>query len=85
MATVRIHVVPNSKIDKVLGEHGGAIKIKLRTPAVKGKANAALVTFLAERLKVPARAIVLVRGQKSRNNLIRIDNLSEEELRQRLL
>lgn len=85
MATVRIHVVPNAKIDKVLGEHGGAIKIKLRTPAVKGKANAALVTFLPERLKVPARAIVLVRGQKSRNNLIRIDNLSEEELRQRLL
>lgn len=85
MATVRIHVVPNAKIDKVLGEHGGAIKIKLRAPAVKGKANAALVTFLAERLKVPARAIVLVRGQKSRNKLIRIDNLSEEELRQRLL
>src|SRR6266446_30754 len=30
MATLRVHVVPNAKIDKVAGEHGAAIKIKLR-------------------------------------------------------
>ncbi len=47
MATLRIHVVPNAKINKVVGEHGGAIKIKLRAPAVEGKANAALISFLA--------------------------------------
>jgi uncharacterized protein (TIGR00251 family) len=85
MATLRIHVVPNAKIDKVVGEHGGAIKIKLRAPAVERKANTALITFLAERLKVPVRRIVLLRGQKSRDKLVRIDGLSEEELRRRLL
>ena len=52
MATLRIHVVPNAKINKVVGEHGGAIKIKLRAPAVEGKANAALISFLAGRLNV---------------------------------
>ena len=67
------------------GEHGGAIKIKLRAPAVAGKANAALVDFLAKRLKVPVRRIVLLRGHKSRDKLVRIDGLSEEELRRRLL
>jgi uncharacterized protein len=85
MATLRVHVVPNAKIDKVLGEHGGAIKIKLRAPAVEGKANAALIDFLSERLKVPARTIALVRGQKSRDKLVRIDGLSEEDIRRRLL
>ena len=68
-----------------MGEHGGAIKIKLRTPAVEGKANAALCSFLAEELEIADRNIVLERGQKSRDKLIRIDGLSEEELRRRLL
>jgi len=85
MATIRVHVVPNAKIDKVVGEHAGAIKIRLRAPAVAGKANAALVDFLAKRLKVPKLTIVLLRGHKSRDKLVRIDGLSEEELRRRLL
>jgi uncharacterized protein len=85
MATLRIHVVPNAKIDKVVGEHGGAIKIKLRASAVEGKANAALISFLAERLNVPTRTIVLLRGHKSRDKLVRVDGLSEQELRHRLL
>ena len=85
MGTLRIHVVPNAKIDKVVGEHGSAIKIKLRAPAVERKANAALINLLAERLKVPKLKIVLLRGHKSRDKLVRIDGLSEEELRRRLL
>lgn len=85
MATLRIHVVPNAKIENVVGEHGGAIKIKLYARAVAGKANAALVNFLAKRLKVPKLKIVLLRGHKSRDKLVRIDGLSEEELRRRLL
>jgi uncharacterized protein len=85
MATLSVHVVPNAKIDKVAGEHGAAIKIKLRAPAVERKANTALITFLAERLKVPKLKIILLRGHKSRDKLVRIDGLSEEELRRRLL
>ena len=85
MATLRIHVVPNAKIENVVGEHGGAIKIKLYARAVAGKANAAPVNFLAKRLKVPKLKIVLLRGHKSRDKLVRIDGLSEEELRRRLL
>jgi uncharacterized protein (TIGR00251 family) len=84
MATVRFHVVPNAKQNKVMGEHGTPIKIKLRAPALEGKANAALLGFLAERLKIPARTIVLERGQKSREKLIRIEGLSEGEVRRRL-
>lgn len=85
MATVHIHIVPNARVDKVVGEHGGAIKIKLRAPAVERKANTALITFLAERLKVPKLKIILLRGQKSRDKLLRIDGLSEQLVRERLL
>jgi uncharacterized protein len=84
MAILRVHVVPNAKSDDVVGEHGGAVKIKLRAPAVEGKANAALIRFLAERMKLPRYAIVLKRGEKSRDKLIQIHGLSEEDVRNRL-
>lgn len=67
------------------GGHGSAIKIKLRAQAVEGKANAALRRFLAEELKIPERQIVLERGEKSRGKVIRIEGLSEETARERLL
>jgi uncharacterized protein len=84
VATIRVHVIPNAKIDKVVGEHGNAIKVKLRAPAVEGKANAALRRFLAEKLSIPQRAIILERGERSRDKVIHIDGLSEEEVRSRL-
>jgi len=85
MAILRFHIVPNAKTDKVIGEHEGAIKVKLRAPAVEGKANAALRCFLAEKLNVAQHAIVLERGLRSRNKVIRINGLSEEDVRRRLL
>ena len=85
MAALRFHIVPNAKQNKVIGEHEAAIKIKLRAPALEGKANAALRTFLAERLKISAHRIVLEHGQKSREKVIRIDGLNAEEVRRRLL
>ena len=85
MTTIRVHVIPSAKIDKVLGEQAGAIKIKLRAPAVEGKANTALRRFLAEKLSIPQRAIVLEHGKKSHDKLIRIDGLSEIDIRRGLL
>ena len=84
MAILRVHVVPNAKSDRVVGECGGVVKIKLRAPAVEGKANAALIRFLAEQMKLPRYAIVLKRGEKSRDKVIQIHGLSEEDVRNRL-
>ena len=85
MTTIRVHVIPNAKIDEVMGEHGDAIKIKLRAPPVEGKANAALRRFLAEKLGIPQRAIVLDRGERSRDKVIRIDGLSQTDVCRGLL
>jgi uncharacterized protein (TIGR00251 family) len=85
VTTIRVHVIPNAKIDKVVGEQGNAIKIKLRAPAVEGKANSALRRFLAERLSIPQRTIVLECGKRSRDKVIRIDGLSEKDIRRGLL
>ena len=84
MAILRVHVVANAMSDCVVGEHGGAVKIKLRAPAVEGKANAALISFLAEQLNTSRRAITLERGHKSRDKLIRVNGLCQEDVRNRL-
>ena len=84
MAVLRVHVVPNAKSDSVVGEYGGAIKIKVRAAAVEGKANAALIRFLTEQLKLPRHSIVLERGHRSRDKLIRIDGLTAEDVRMRM-
>jgi uncharacterized protein len=84
MAILRIHVVPNARSDSVVGEHGGALKIKLRAPAIDGKANAALIRFLAEQMKLLPHSIALKHGEKSRHKLIQIHGLSEKDVRERL-
>jgi uncharacterized protein (TIGR00251 family) len=83
-AILRFHVVQHAKANEVTGEHGGAIKIKLRAPAVNGKANTTLRSFPSKELKIAERQIVLKRGHKSREKIIRIDGLSDKEVRSRL-
>ena len=85
MATLLFHIVPNAKIDTVAGEHGGTIKIKLRAPPVEGKANAALRSFLARQLQISERQIALERGHKSRDKIVRINGVTEAEVRRCLL
>jgi uncharacterized protein len=85
VATIQVHIIPNAKSDTVVGERGDAIKIKLRAPAVEGKANAVLRRFLAEKLSISQHTIVLERGERSRDKVIRIDGLSEADVRRVLL
>ena len=84
MAILQVHVIPNARRDVVVGKHGGALKIKLRAPAIEGKANAALLCFLAEQLKLPRKGIVLKSGEKSRDKAIQIHGLSKEDVYTRL-
>ena len=87
LPTVRlaIRVQPGAKSNEVVGwmadAHGGRVlKIRLRAPAVEGKANAALLDFLAETLGVRSRQIVLERGDKSREKVVRLEGLTEEQV-----
>jgi uncharacterized protein len=84
-AVLRLRVVPNPKRSEVVGLHGEAIKIKIQAPAMDGKANAALLEFVAEKLGIPIRQLALVAGEKSRDKMVAIQGIEEAEARQRLL
>ena len=85
MARLKLRIVPNAKRDEVTGEHGNAVKIKIAAPALEGKANDAVLEFLAEKLGLHRRDITLIAGEKSRDKLVEIAGLDATEARGRLL
>jgi len=78
-AALRLRVVPNAKRSEVVGAHGDAIKVKIQAPAMDGKANDALLDFLAGKLGVPRRAVQLIAGEKSRDKTIAIDGIEHAD------
>lgn len=84
MADVHVRLQPRSRRDEVVGERDGALVVRVKAPPVDGKANDALVAFLAKRAQVPKRAVTLLHGHTSRDKLVRIEGRSEAEVRQLL-
>jgi uncharacterized protein (TIGR00251 family) len=71
-----LHVQPGARATAVAGRHGDAIKVRLAAPPVDGRANEALVAFVADLAGVPGRDVRLVRGATSRSKVIEVLGLS---------
>ena len=84
-ALLRLKITPNARANRVLGETDGVIRLKLQVPAVEGKANATLLAFLAEALRVPKAAVSLKGGQRSRLKQVEVQGLDGAEACRRLL
>ncbi len=83
-STLEVKVIPNAPRDEVAGWLGGVLKVKIHAPALDGRANEALTDFLAARLGLPRRAVALLRGEKARQKVVRIDGLPLDEVKRRL-
>jgi uncharacterized protein (TIGR00251 family) len=69
----------------VVGERGGAVVIRVTAPPVDGKANAALCAFVARAAGVPPSRVTVVRGQTSRDKVVRVEGVDDAALRAALL
>jgi uncharacterized protein (TIGR00251 family) len=85
MTGVEIRLQPRGGRDAVVGERDGAVLIRISAPPVDGKANAALIAFVAKRLGVPKGSVTIVRGEAARNKVIRVDGRAAEDVRTMLL
>lgn len=79
-ATLSLHIQPGAKRSECAGLHGEALKIRLAAPPVDGKANEALLRFLAQRLAIPRQQISLKSGQTSRQKVVEIESVTAERL-----
>jgi uncharacterized protein (TIGR00251 family) len=69
---VDIHVIPNASRTQADGEHDGALRVRLHAPPVDGKANLALIAWVANTLGLAKRDVELVRGQTSKRKQLRV-------------
>lgn len=70
---LELYVQPGASRSEFAGEHGGRIKLRLAAPPVEGKANEALVEFLAAYFDVPRRNVHITSGLKSRRKRVVIE------------
>jgi len=69
---LQLSVVPNAKRTQVDGLHDGALRIRLAAPPIDGRANEALVAWLAKSLGVARRDVEVLRGEASRRKQVAI-------------
>lgn len=78
--TLTLHIQPGAKKTECAGLHGDALKIRLAAPPVDGKANAALIEFVAARLDLPKSAAILKSGQTSRRKVLELVGVTEAQI-----
>ena len=79
-----IKVVPGSSRDCVAGWLGDALKVRVRAPAERGKANSAAEKIVAEAIGLPQESVRVVKGHTSPRKVVEISGLSEAEVQRRL-
>lgn len=82
--TIECRVTPRAKKDAVKGIREGALAIALNAPPLEGRANDALIAYLARLLALPRSRLRINRGEKSRNKLVFIEEMRKSALLARL-
>ncbi len=80
--TFSVKVIPRAKRDEIVGVEGDTLKVRLNAPPVEGKANEALVKFLATTLGVKRADVEILRGETSRHKRVRIRGISGKQLQE---
>ena len=72
-----VHVAPGAKKEGIAGIHDGALKVRIASPAIEGRANEALIRFIAKQLSVPKQAVQLVGGETSRRKRLLVSTAAD--------
>lgn len=83
--TLAVRVHPGAKRNAIGGMHAGALKVSITAPATDGRANDALIAFVAEWLEIPRARVSLVAGATSRSKALRIQGRSAAEVQAALV
>jgi len=79
-AIFSVRVQPRASKDEIAGEMAGALKVRLRAPALEDRANEALVEFLAGLLKTPKSAVRILSGERSRTKRVEIFGMTGQQI-----
>ncbi len=82
-AKISLRVYPGAARSEVVGFIDGVLQVRVAAPPVKGQANKELIAFLSKALAVGKGALTIVKGHTSRNKVIAINGLSQEDIMKR--
>lgn len=82
MGHLSLKVVPGSSRDEIVGWLGDSLRVKVKAPPEKGRANDAVVALLADRLRVDASSISVGSGHGSPAKIVAVDGMDDEAIRQ---
>ncbi len=81
MARLKLHVTPGAREEGIVGWQEQSLRLKVRARPEKGRANEAVIRLLASHLGLPRASLSIVHGATSRDKLVKVDGLSEDQLR----
>lgn len=77
--TLTIKVEPRSSNSGIVGPYGDALKVKLTSPPVEGKANKELIEVLAKGFKISKKDVEILSGQSSKNKVVRLNGVTDKD------
>lgn len=81
---IQLKVVPGASRDEISGWLGDSLKLRVRSPAEAGRANAAVIKLLSTLLDVPRGSLRIVSGAASSRKILEVDGLDEAAVYERL-
>lgn len=78
---LNVHVVPRASRSEIVGEHDGALRVRIASPPIDGAANAQLLKLIAKTLGVTRSAVEIVSGQTSKTKQLRIAGVTAAQIR----
>ena len=75
-----VRVQPRASQDEIAGVMNGALKVRLRAPALEDRANESLCEYLAELLKTPKAAVRILSGHHSRSKRVEVRRVTEQQV-----
>ena len=80
IARLDVRVIPGASQNRIAGWIGEVVKIRVQAPPEKGKANAAVISLLADFLNIPAKRLSICAGHASQNKIVEVQGVSDAEL-----
>jgi uncharacterized protein len=71
--TFAVLVAPRASRSEIIGEHDGALKVRIAAPPVDGAANRELIKLLARAFKLPKSSVEIISGTNSKTKTVRIE------------
>lgn len=73
---ITVQITPNAKKSEVIGVLDDALKLRLQAQPIEGKANEALIRYLANMLDVPKSVVSITHGHTSKRKIIEVEDAS---------